>query len=159
MSATATLIIRSLPDLEAHIGQEMGVSAYHTITQEQINRFAAATLDFQWIHTDPARAAAESPFQATIAHGYLTLALLPYLWQQIVTIENLKMQVNYEIESLRFNQAVTVGSAVRLRAKMLSVTNLRGIAKTRIEVTLEIEGAKKPAYTGVITFLYHFLEA
>lgn len=67
------------------------------------------------------------------------------------------MQVNYEVESLRFNQAVTVDSAVRLRATLLSVANLRGIAKARIGVTLEIEDAKKPAYTGVVTFLYHFL--
>ena len=87
------------------------------------------------------------------------MALLPYLWQQIITIENLKMQVNYELESLRFNQAVTVNSAVRLRATLLSVANLRGIAKTRIGVTLEIENVKKPAYTGVVTFLYHFQEA
>lgn len=150
------LTIRSLADLESHVGQEMGMSAYHTITQEQINQFAAATLDHQWIHTDAERARTESPFQATIAHGYLTVALLPYLWQQIVAIENLKMQVNYEIESLRFNQAVAVNSAVRLRATLLSVTNLRGIAKTRIGVTLEIEGVKKPAYTGAVTFLYHF---
>ncbi len=150
------LTIRSLAELESYVGQEMGVSAPHTITQEQINQFAAATLDFQWIHTDAARAQAESPFQATIAHGYLTVALLPFLWQQIATIENLKMQVNYEIESLRFNQAVTVNSAVRLRATLLSVTNLRGIAKARLAVVLEIEGQKKPAYTGVITFLYHF---
>ena len=153
------LVIRSLAELENHTGQELGVSAWHTITQAQIDQFAAATLDFQWIHTDAQRAAAESPFRATIAHGYLTLALLPYLWQQIVAIENLQLQVNYEIESLRFNQAVTVNSAVRLRAKMLSVANLRGIAKTRIEVTLEVEGVKKPAYTGVVTFLYHFQEA
>ena len=151
------LIIRSLSELEAGVGQELGVSELHTITQEQINQFAAATLDFQWIHTDAERAQAESPFQATIAHGYLTVALLPYLWQQIVTIENLKMQVNYEIENLRFNQAVTVNSQVRLRASLLSVVNLRGIAKTRVGVTLEIEGVKKPAYTGVITFLYHFM--
>ncbi|GAB3580578.1 MaoC family dehydratase [Hymenobacter daeguensis] len=150
------LLIRSLAELEQHAGQELGTSDFHTITQEQINQFAAATLDFQWIHTDAERAATESPFKATIAHGYLTVSLLPYLWQQIVTIENLKMQVNYEIESLRFNQAVTVNSAVRLHAKLLSVANLRGIAKTRIEVTLEIEGQKKPAYSGVITFLYHF---
>ncbi|MET4076015.1 MaoC family dehydratase [Hymenobacter sp. UYCo722] len=154
----SVLTIRSLAELEQHAGQELGTSAFHTITQEQINQFAAATLDFQWIHTDAERAAAESPFKATIAHGYLTVALLPYLWQQIVTIENLKMQVNYEIESLRFNQAVTVNSAVRLHAKLLSVANLRGIAKTRIEVSLEIEGVKKPAYTGVVTFLYHFQE-
>ena len=151
------LLIRSLSELEQHVGQELGVSMFHRVTQTQIDQFAAATLDFQWIHTDAARARAESPFQATVAHGYLTLALLPYLWQQIVTIENLKMQVNYEVESLRFNQAVTVDSAVRLRATLLSVANLRGIAKARIGVTLEIEDAKKPAYTGVVTFLYHFL--
>jgi len=151
------LTIGSLTELESHVGQEMGVSPLHTITQEQINQFAAATLDFQWIHTDPERARTESPFQATIAHGYLTVSLLPYLWQQIVAIENLKMQVNYEIESLRFNQAVTVDSQVRLRASLLSVANLRGIAKARVGVTLEIEGQKKPAYTGVVTFLYHFL--
>lgn len=84
------------------------------------------------------------------------MALLPYLWNQIVSIENLKMQVNYEIESLRFNQAVTVDSQVRLRAKLLSVKDLRGIAKAQIGVTLEIEGQRKPAYTGIITFLYHF---
>ena len=150
------LTIGSLAELEAHTGQELGASAYHTITQGQIDQFAAATLDFQWIHTDAGRAATESPFKATIAHGYLTVALLPYLWQQIIAIENLKMQVNYAIESLRFNQAVTVNSAVRLHAKLLSLANLRGIAKTRIEVSLEIEGVKKPAYTGVVTFLYHF---
>ncbi|TYZ10097.1 MaoC family dehydratase [Hymenobacter lutimineralis] len=153
-----TLTIRSLAELLQYEGQELGTSAAHTITQEQINQFAAATLDFQWIHLDQERARVESPFGGTIAHGYLTVALLPYLWSQLVVIENLKMQVNYEIESLRFNQAVLVDSAVRLRAKLLSVKDLRGIAKARIEVTLEIEGSKKPAYTGVITFLYHFLE-
>lgn len=152
-----SLTIRSLTDLQQYEAQELGFSAYHTITQEQINQFAAATLDFQWIHLDAERAKAESPFGATIAHGYLTVALLPYLWSQIVTIENLKMQVNYEIESLRFNQAVTVESQVRLRAKLLSVKDLRGIAKARIEVALEVEGSRKPAYTGVITFLYHFV--
>ncbi|UOQ74563.1 MaoC family dehydratase [Hymenobacter cellulosilyticus] len=153
----STVIINSLQELQQYEGQELGVSEYHTISQEQINQFAAATLDFQWIHTDAARAQAESPFGATIAHGYLTVALLPYLWTQIARIENLKMQVNYEIESLRFNQPVTVGSAVRLRAKLLGVKDLRGIAKARIEVTMEVQDAKKPAYSGIITFLYHFL--
>ena len=152
------LTIRSLAELEAYIGKAVGVSEFHYITQTQIDQFAAATLDHQWIHTDPERARTESPFRTTIAHGYLTVALLPYLWQQIVAIENLKMQVNYEIESLRFNQAVTVNSQVRLHATLLSVANLRGIAKARLQVTLEIEGIKKPAYTGIITFLYHFQE-
>lgn len=150
------LTIRSLAELLQHEGQELGTSAYFTITQEQINQFAAATLDNQWIHVDAERAKTESPFGAPIAHGYLTLSLLPYLWTQIIAIENLKLQVNYEIEQLRFNQAVTVNSRVRLRAKLLSVKDLRGVAKTRIEVTLEIEDQKKPAYNGVITFLYHF---
>ncbi|MDX5417944.1 MAG: MaoC family dehydratase [Hymenobacteraceae bacterium] len=150
------ITINSLQELEAYQGKELGVSEYHTITQEQINKFAEATLDYQWIHLDEERAKTETPFGATIAHGYLTVSLLPYLWAQIVTIGNVKMQVNYEIESLRFNQAVTVNSRVRLHAKVLEVKNLRGIARTKIEVTLEIENSKKPAYTGVITFLYHF---
>lgn len=148
--------IRSLKELEQYEGTEMGVSEYHTITQEQINKFADATLDHQWIHLDAERAKTESPFKTTIAHGYLTVSLLPYLWYQITNIENLKMQVNYEIETLRFNQAVAVDSQVRLRAKLLSVKDLRGIAKARLEVTMEIEGSKKPAFTGIITFLYHF---
>ncbi|RAK70550.1 MaoC family dehydratase [Hymenobacter edaphi] len=152
------LTIRSLAELEQFQGQELGVSEYFPITQQQINRFAEATLDHQWIHTDAERARTESPFGGTIAHGYLTLSLLPYLWGQIVRIENLKMQVNYEIESLRFNQAVMVDSEVRLRTKLLAVKNLRGIAKAQIEVTLEIKDQKKPAYSGVVTFLYHFAE-
>ncbi|PKV75740.1 MaoC family dehydratase [Pontibacter ramchanderi] len=150
------ITINSLEELESYQGKELGVSEYHTITQEQIKNFADATLDHQWIHLDENRATIETPFRSTIAHGYLTVSLLPYLWAQIVKIGNVKMQVNYEIESLRFNQAVTVNSRVRLRAKMLSVKNLRGIAKTQIEVTLEIENSRKPAYTGVVTFLYHF---
>ncbi|MCA8832782.1 MaoC family dehydratase [Hymenobacter pini] len=152
-----SITINSLASLQQYEGQELGVSPWLTITQEQINQFAVATLDSQWIHTEPERAKAESPFGTTIAHGYLTVAVLPYLWTRIAHIENLKMQVNYEIESLRFNQAVTVDSQVRLRAKLLSVKDLRGIAKARIEVILEIEGQRKPAYTGIITFLYHFL--
>ncbi|WP_207435408.1 MaoC family dehydratase [Sabulibacter ruber] len=150
------IIIRSFEDLQKYEGTEMGVSDYHTITQEQINLFADATLDHQWIHLDGERAKTESPFGSTIAHGYLTVSLLPYLWGQIISIENLKMQVNYEIESLRFNQAVTVNSALRLRVKLLSTKDLRGVIKARLEVTMEIEGNKKPAFTGVITFLYHF---
>ncbi|WP_205503739.1 MaoC family dehydratase [Rufibacter psychrotolerans] len=150
------ITIRSFADLQHYEGTEIGVSDYHTITQEQINLFADATLDHQWIHLDAERAATESPFKSTIAHGYLTVSLLPYLWGQIISIENLKMQVNYEIESLRFNQAVAVNSALRLRVKLLSAKDLRGVIKARLEVTMEIEGSKKPAFTGIITFLYHF---
>lgn len=149
-------VIRSFEDFDAYTGKALGVSDWHKISQKQINRFADATLDHQWIHTDPERAASESQFGSTIAHGYLTVSLLPHLWGQIVQVENIKMQVNYEIESLRFNQAVKVNSRVRLKAEVEEVKNLRGIAKARIKVSLEIEGERKPAYAGVITFLYHF---
>jgi acyl dehydratase len=138
------------------IGKELGVSEYHQITQEQIDRFAAATLDFQWIHTEPERAKVESPFQSTIAHGYLTLSLLPYLWDQIVEVRNLKLMVNYGIEKMKFNQPVLVNSRVRLRASVVSVTTLRGIVKAQLHATLEIEGSKKSAYDSEIIFLYHF---
>ena len=150
------LTIRNFEEFAQYEGAELGVSDYHTITQEQVNKFADATLDHQWIHLDAERAKTESPFGGTIAHGYLTVSLLPYLWGMIINVENLKMQVNYEIESLRFNQPVLVDGQVRLKAKLLSLKNLRGIAKAQIEVTLEIKDSKKPAYTGVVTFLYHF---
>ncbi len=149
-------IIQSYDELATYEGHELGVSEYHTITQEQIQKFAEATLDYQWIHLDAERAEKESPFGATIAHGYLAVSLLPFLWAQIVEIKNLKMQVNYEIESLRFNQAVVVNSQVRLKAKLASLKNLRDVAKAQIEVTLEIKDHKKSAYAGLITFLYHF---
>jgi acyl dehydratase len=151
------IIIRNYEEFEKYIGQELGTSDWHTITQEQINKFADATIDHQWIHTDEERVKTESPFKKTIAHGYLTVSLLPYFWHQIADVQNLKMQINYSIENIRFAQAVAVNSRVRLIAKLESVANLRGITKATIGVTMEIEGEKKPAYTGSVIFLYHFL--
>ena len=84
------LIISSFEDFEDRIGSVLGSSKYFTINQEQVNKFAEATLDHQWIHTDPERAAQESPFGTAIAHGYLTLSLVPYLWEQILEVQNLK---------------------------------------------------------------------
>jgi acyl dehydratase len=150
------VIIKSFEELEKLIGQELGVSEYHEFTQAQINLFADATLDHQWIHVDTEKAKNESPFGNTIAHGYLTLSMLPLLWNQIVDVQNLKLQVNYGIESFKFNQPVLVNSRVRLRAKVINAVNLRGVIKAFIGVTLEIEGNKKPAYEGEIVFLYHF---
>ena len=148
--------ISSYEELKALVGQELGTSDWHQVTQEQINKFADATLDHQWIHVDEAKAAAESPFKSTIAHGYLTISLLPYLWGQIVEVKNFKMQVNYGIESIRFGQAVRVNSRVRLHVKLLECMDLRGITKSTMQVKLEIEGEKKPAYEGNVVFLYHF---
>ena len=92
------LIINNFNEFAQHIGQELGVSDYLTITQEQIDLFADATLDHQWIHVDTERARTESPYKSTIAHGYLNLSVLPYLWGQILEVNNVKMLVNYGIE-------------------------------------------------------------
>lgn len=148
--------IASFADFEKYIGKEMGYSDYVKITQDQINQFASATLDHQWIHTDPNRALTESPFKATIAHGYLALSLVPYLWGQIVEVTNIRMLINYGIESLKFNQPVVVNSEVRLRVTLNSITNLRGIAKAELSAALEIKDNPKPAFTATILLLYHF---
>lgn len=150
------LVVNSYAEFETHLGKELGVSQWHTISQDQINKFADATLDHQWIHTDTARAATDSPFKATIAHGYLTLSLIPYLWKQIADVRNIKMEINYGIESFKFGQAVVVNDEVCLKAKLKAIINLRGITKVNIEATLEIKGQKKPAYVGDVMFLYHF---
>ncbi|MCZ8072101.1 MAG: MaoC family dehydratase [Bacteroidota bacterium] len=151
----STLIISSHAEFETYLGKELGVSEYHVITQSQINQFADATLDHQWIHTDPTRAA-QSQFKSTIAHGYLTLSLVPHLWDQIAEFRNIKMMVNYGIEKLKFNQPVLVNQQVRLRAKLHSIVNLRGITKFEVDVTLEIKDNAKPAFNGILVFLYHF---
>ena len=151
------LVINSYKEFEQYIGKELGVSDYLKITQEHINKFAEATLDFQWIHLDVERAKVESPYKTTIAHGYLNLAVIPYLWGQIVEVNNLKMTVNYGIENLRFNQPVLVNSEVRVRAKLNSLIDLRGITKAKINVALEISGNKKSALDATIVFLYHFI--
>jgi acyl dehydratase len=150
------VIINNHLEFEAHLGKEIGTSPWHVITQEQISQFAKATLDEQWIHTDPERAKTESPFNATIAHGYLTVSLLPHFWHQITDVRNLKMLINYGIQELRFAQPVIVNSRVRLTCKLDAIANLRGVTKATIGVTMEIEGQKKPAYTGQVVFLYHF---
>ena len=150
--------ISNFEEFEAYFGKELGASDYFQITQTQINCFAEATLDHQWIHTDPIRAKAEGGFGNTIAHGYLTLSIVPFLWEQIVQVNNLKMMINYGIENLLFAQAVTVDSEVRLVAFLKNITNLRGTIKAEVEVKLEIKDQKKPTFAGLLIFLYHFKE-
>lgn len=148
--------IGSFAEFEKFVGQDLGVSNYITISQEQINLFADATLDHQWIHVDVDKAKTESPFKSTIAHGFLNLSVMPHLWEQIVEVQNSKLTVNYGIEKLRFNQPVLVGSEVRLNAKLKSLVNLRGTTKAEILVVLEIKDQKKSALEATIVFLYHF---
>ncbi|WP_219226449.1 MaoC family dehydratase [Pedobacter antarcticus] len=151
------LVIRNFEEYKSYLGKEIGVSKWHKIDQHQINKFADATLDHQWIHVDKERAEKEGPFNATIAHGYLTLSLIPYLWKQIADVQNIKMEINYGIEQFKFGQAVVVDSEVQLKAKLKSIINLRGTTKVIIEATLIIKGQPKPAYTGDVIFLYHFI--
>jgi acyl dehydratase len=150
------VIINSFEEYQAYTGKEIGSSDWHKIDQDQINRFADATLDHQWIHTDKERAENEGPYKATIAHGYLTLSLIPYLWKQIADIRNVKMEINYGIEHFKFTQPVLVNDEIQLKAKLKSIADLRGVTKVVITATLSIKGKAKPAYTGEVIFLYHF---
>ncbi|MEZ5103163.1 MAG: MaoC family dehydratase [Draconibacterium sp.] len=149
-------IISSYEEFESFLGKDIGISDYITITQEQINKFADATMDHQWIHTDPERAANESPFKSTIAHGYLTLSMLTYLWYSAVEVRNVKMIVNYGIESLKFQQPVLVNDRIRARVSLKDIKNLRGVTKVQVKIIVEIEGQRKPAYDALVNFLYHF---
>ena len=150
------LVINSFDEFAAYQGKELGKSDWLEVDQDRINKFADATLDHQWIHVDVERARVESPYKSTIAHGYLTLSLLPYLWGQIIEVKNIDMLVNYGMDKMRFGQAVVTGSRVRLVAKLHSIENLRGIAKTEIDFAIEIEGQRKPALKGIASFLYYF---
>lgn len=150
------LVINSYEEFEKHIGQSLGESEYIQVDQERINLFADATLDHQWIHTDTERAKTESPFKSTIVHGYLTLSLLPYLWNQIIEVNNLKMMINYGMEKMKFGQAVLSGQSVKLTTKLQSLVNLRGAAKAEIKFTIDIKENGKKALEGVAVFIYYF---
>ena len=150
------LIINSYDEFEKYVGQELGVSDYVALDQERINLFADATLDHQWIHVDAEKAAVESPFKSTIAHGYLTLSMLPYMWNQIIEVNNLKMMINYGMDKMKFGQAVLSGQRIRLRASLQTFQNLRGTTKAEIKIKIEIEGQKKAALEGIAIFLYYF---
>lgn len=150
------LVINNYDEFAAYEGKQLGVSDYVELSQERINQFADATLDHQWIHVNPERAAVESPFKSTIAHGYLTLSMLPYLWNQIIEVNHLKMMVNYGMDKMKFGQAVKSGQSIRLVADLHSIENLRGIAKVQIKFKIEIKESPKAALTGIATFLYYF---
>lgn len=150
------LTINSHAEFAEYLGKPLGESEWLTVDQARVNLFADATLDHQWIHTNPGKALSESPFKSTIAHGYLTLSLLPYLWGQIIEVRHLKMMVNYGMDKMRFGQAVPTGSRVRLVAGLHDIADLRGVSRVQIDFKIEIEGARKPALQGIATFLYYF---
>ncbi|HLL10984.1 MAG TPA: MaoC family dehydratase [Rubrivivax sp.] len=133
-----------LADLQALVGQELAVSDWLAIEQSRIDAFAEATGDHQWIHIDPVRAAA-GPFGATVAHGFLTLSLIPMLSETAWAIDDVRMGVNYGLNRVRFAAPVRVGSKLRGRFKLLSYEPLDGGAQLTVEVLIEIEGGSKPA--------------
>jgi acyl dehydratase len=146
---TTTLTIE---ELERAGERDLGTSSWHEITQEQINTFADATGDHQWIHVDPKRAA-DGPFGTTVAHGYLTLSLLPMLLSEVVSVSDAVMGLNYGTEKIRFTNPVPVGSRVRLRAK-LAKTQRRGPSLIwNVAIEIEIEGTEKPALVGEVVYM------
>ena len=150
------LTINSYEEFASHLGEELGTSEWLTVDQDRINMFADATLDHQWIHVDVERAKAESAYHSTIAHGFLTMSLIPHLWNQIIEVNDVDMQVNYGMDKMRFGLPVITGSRVRLVTKLHDISDLRGICKAEIDFKMEIEGQRKPALQGISTFLYYF---
>lgn len=137
-------IFRGVAELETAVGTHLGHSGWHTITQEQIDAFASATGDRQWIHVDP-DAAAHGPFGATIAHGFLTLSLLPMLTWQVYGIDGIRMGINYGADRVRFPAPVPVGSRVRAGVELASVRPTGMGHQVRTRVTIEMEGSDRPA--------------
>lgn len=129
---------------EAHVGEHLGYSDWHTVTQQEIDLFAEATGDHQWIHVDAERAA-QGPYGRTIAHGYLTLSLVPILVQQIYRVTGLAMQVNYGSDKLRFPAPVPVDSRIRAGAELLKVERTDKGGRATVRVTVEVEGSDRPA--------------
>ena len=138
------LTITGLDDLKSHLGQELGVSDWHDVTQESVNEFAEVTGDDYWIHTDPERAARESPFGGTIAHGYYTLSLEPQFSYAMLKVDGFTFGVNYGLNKVRFPAPMPVGDRVRMRMKLAAVDDIPGGAQFTTELTFEREGGDKP---------------
>ncbi|MEM9038327.1 MAG: MaoC family dehydratase [Actinomycetota bacterium] len=149
-----TRMIEGIAGLKELVGEHLGYSPYTAITQEQVNTFADATGDHQWIHVDIEKANA-GPFGGPIAHGYLTLSLGPMLSPQIFGVSGISMGVNYGTEKVRFPAPVPVGANLRLGAKLVNVDDIAGGAQVTMEFTFEVEGAAKPSCVANVIFRYY----
>ncbi len=146
--------VDGIDGLRAVEGQHLGYSEWVTIDQDQVNLFAEATGDHQWIHVDPERAKA-GPFGGPIAHGYLTLSLAPALMPQVIAATGFAMGVNYGCEKVRFPSPVPVGSQLRLGATLVSVTDVAGGVQCQYDLTFEVEGADKPSCVASVVYRYY----
>lgn len=149
-------IIRSFEEAKALEGSEVGLSDWIEVDQQRIDQFAEATGDFQWIHVDTERAARELPDGKTIAHGYLTLSLIPALTSQFVTFENLARAINFGCNKVRFYTMVPVGAQVRARAEVKQARYRAGALHLLSEVRVEVEGERKPACVAETLGMYFF---
>ncbi len=147
-------VINTLEDAKALEGQELGVSDWIVIDQERINKFADATDDHQWIHTDPERAAREFPLGTTCAHGYLTISLIPALIEGMVEFPGLERLINYGINKARFRSMVPSGSKVRMRGTLVSARKRAGALHTVLHCDIEMEGQAKPVASAEIIVMY-----
>lgn len=147
--------IENIEAMRALVGEHLGYSDYMEIDQARVQLFADATGDQQWIHTDPERAKAQSPFGGPIAHGYLTLSLGPVLLPQIFSVGGIAMGVNYGANKVRFMAPVPVGAKLRAGVKLLSVDDIQGGAQITLETTFETEGASKPSCVAEVIFRYY----
>jgi acyl dehydratase len=150
------LTINSYEEFAAYEGKELGVSEWVQITQERIDQFANATDDHQWIHIDVERCKTESPFGQTIAHGYLTISMIPLMWGQIIEVNNLERMMNYGMKDVRFGQPVLSGQSIRMKVSLDEIQNLRGAIKTNVKFAVEIQETGKKAVEGIATFIYYF---
>jgi acyl dehydratase len=146
------LVELTLSELEQAAGQDLGASDWVTVDQRAIDLFAEATGDHQWIHVDPEKAA-QGPFGQTVAHGYLSLSLIPGLLEQVLRVSDARMGVNYGIEKVRFTAPVPSGSEVRLRATLNSAERRGEGVLFRLGVTVEIRDDEKPAVVGEVVYL------
>jgi acyl dehydratase len=149
------LKVEGVAGLEGLVGQHVGWSEYEQVTQEQVNTFAEATGDHQWIHVDVDRANKESPFGGPIAHGYLTLSLLPYFLPKMWHVGGFSMGVNYGTEKVRFPSPVPVGSKVRCGATVDAVEPVAGGVQVTLTCTIECEGAPKPSCVATVVYRYY----
>jgi acyl dehydratase len=149
-----TTHVNSIEDLTALVGTHLGYSDYLTVTQEQVNLFAEATGDHQWIHVDPERAAA-GPFGHTIAHGYLTLSLVPVLLAGVLRVEGVAMGVNYGTNKVRFTSPVPVGADIRAGATLASIDEVTGGIQVALDVIVEVRDAPKPSCVAQVVFRYY----
>lgn len=138
-------VIKSIEEAQSLVGSELGVSDWLEIDQKRVNDFADVTGDHQWIHIDVERAKKESPYKAPIAHGFLTLSLIPALSKDNYRVENAKLGINYGLNKVRFLNAVPVGSRVRARSELIDVKAKEGVADLTVRHTIEIDGVEKPA--------------